>query len=954
MRKIIAVLLAAAITVLAYPMAAFATNTTSEAAQVQTIRVGYVPDAGVIQTPMLNGSEGYGYEYMAEILQYTTGNYLLEYVECTREDAYGKLAAGEIDLYGFSGYAEEYAATGYVYTAETFIDNILFLTSMDGEPIDTTTYAAVDGSTLGVIVNEVYAQEFLDTYGISAEIIKLTDADYQAAYQNYDLDYCIVSSLQFPTSESINILSQIDVVPLYFVSTEANAALIEDIDAAMAQIAKTEYHFEENLYLQYYDYDIQMGSYVSDDEYALLQSQDVYLVGMRDLHSPFSRIDDNGEWVGVAADFLALLVENAGITVEIVEIDDDTSAETLESLDFYFFANETVRVGSESDPYISAPLILVDHAETIETATSIGVMDYYGVYIEDGTLLGRTVTVYKSLETLVEGLNSGEVESIMLSTTSLNYIRADIEDENFLSTLMDAKMNLVVQFSEHFEQEKIDVFNKIIANIDAATLEYSLLQNATRVVQVGLVTYLEENPVVLVCAVLFVLLLAGIMDERRRRAVVKQINTDALTKLPSKARFDKEVNTRLCAWPGFGNKGKTYRLISLDIDNFKYINEIYGYEVGTQILKKVSDIIKAALSKDAIMTRTHADNFLIFIATSDYSDDVAQHLAHASEINEALSSILGTSYRFSFSVGIYDVPKHRMPINYMVDCANVARGLGKATVGTTFHKFSEEINIERAKNNEIVANMEQALQKGEFLLHYQPKVNLKTDALVGAEALVRWQRGGKMVAPYHFIPLFEKNGFVQKLDIEVLRQACVFIKAHEGQGVPKISVNLSGVTLAKPGIVQIILKMLRSHGVASSQIEIEITETAFVGNDIAQEVVTELEKQGFTISMDDFGVGISSLHRLRKLEIDTIKIDRAFIVDYLGNEKGAIILKSIIGMAKALGIETVAEGIETKEQLESLCRYGCDVGQGYYFSRPIAEEAFLRYCKNCTEKTMPT
>ena len=241
--------------------------------------------------------------------------------------------------------------------------------------------------------------------------------------------------------------------------------------------------------------------------------------------------------------------------------------------------------------------------------------------------------------------------------------------------------------------------------------------------------------------------------------------------------------------------------------------------------------------------------------------------------------------------------------------------------------------------------MEQALADEEFFLYFQPKVSLKTEKMEGAEVLVRWYRVDQCMPPYHFIPCFEKNGFIEQLDYYVLEKACIFLQNHQKMMRGRLSVNISGVTLQQDRVVQTIVGIVDRYQISTTQIDLEITETAFVDTSDVLEKVQQLHGYGFTISMDDFGAGVSSLNRLKNIYVDTLKIDREFIIDAIENPRGKQILKHVIQMANDLNLETVAEGIETVEQGDLLQRLGCRSGQGYYYARPMPEAQFVAYCK---------
>lgn len=910
----------------------FATNT--------TLRVGYINNYGTINSPVIQGSEGYGYEYLNALMEYTQGQYTLEFVQCTWDTAFEMLDSGEIDLFGPCSYSEE-IAENYIYTQHDFGTNSLFLTSTSNETVNTEAYSRLNGSIIGVPDNDYDStnlRDFLQAYEIDAEIMVIPSTDSALVFDLYDIDYYIVSSLQLTSSSSFNFLAQIDTSPIYWVSTPELQDLVDDIDYAMNELSEREYLYQERLFLEYYDFDISSNNYISTEEFEQLQAQAVYYVGVQNLHSPFSKYGEDGELAGVAVDFLDLLKDYTGMNIEIIEIDDDTPQEQLDLIDFYLFPTQDTEGQTISAPYLEVSLLLIDHSSTIETAETIGVLTYYGIDSlgSDGLIMNRTVVEFDSLADMKAAFDTQEIDSMIVSTASLNYIQGDLEDAKFLTTTLDSEMDLVITYAKGFDESIITILNKVIGNLDSTVLEYSLLNNASAEDSGSFWDIMQDNPLVIFGLVAFILLCIIAAEWSKRRMLDKQINYDSLTGGYSLHKFYGEVAKMRHAHPG-----REFQLVALDIDNFKYINEIYGFAVGTQVLTQLSQIIDQTMRDGGLFAREHSDRFLIFTETGAPSQQSEHYLRYADEINATLSALLGNSYKFSFSIGIYNVPHEKEELSYMIDCANLAREMGKDTAGTTFFTFSEEISRERAQNNEIVACMEQALIDEEFFLQYQAKIDLATEELSGVEALVRWMRNGKVVPPNNFIPLFEKNGFMKKLDIYVLERVCMFIEENKDKNLPKISVNLSGVTIDSPDCIANISEVLRIHGVVPQQLDIEITETYFTEMDVALDAVAQLDDMGFTISMDDFGAGISSLNRLKNLHIDTLKIDREFIVDYLGNDRGAVILKSVLNMAKGLELETVAEGIETHDQMKHLTQFGCDVGQGYYFSRPIDGKQFL-------------
>ena len=243
----------------------------------------------------------------------------------------------------------------------------------------------------------------------------------------------------------------------------------------------------------------------------------------------------------------------------------------------------------------------------------------------------------------------------------------------------------------------------------------------------------------------------------------------------------------------------------------------------------------------------------------------------------------------------------------------------------------------------IEAEFAQAIQNDEFQVWYQPKYALDTGRIVGAEALVRWKKSdGQMVSPGNFIPVFEQNGQIIRLDEHVINLVCKDIKEMKAEGFPvvPISVNLSRLHLHHPGIVHQMDRLAREYNIVQGELAIEITESAMLdANDSLNSLIDQLHERGYRVDMDDYGSGVSSIGSLASLPFDTIKMDKSF-VDHIGDERMNVVIRSTIQMALELDLEIVAEGIETKEQADFLRENHCTVGQGYYFSRPLEKSHY--------------
>lgn len=915
-------------------------------ADTTVIRVGYTGSSGMINVPMISGSEGYGYEYLCQLLEYTDEQYEIELVYCEWSEGFELLQNGEIDLFGPTNYTEEKDELFY-YMDDDIGESTYLLIALDENDAFGNDYSKLDGEKIGVPkgYSDIETLEtFLDENNIEVEIVEIDNVDFESGMVEMGCKYYFTSSMEF--DESYEVVLCLDVQPVYFIGGAHSADIIDSLNNAMTELKRNEYLYEEYLMLKYFDYDISASAYISEKEYALLQEQAVYYVGVMNLYGALSNENSEGELEGVAIDVVEMIADAADINVEYVELTTNSTINDYAALDFYFLGvDSSIEIETkDSDIYYEIPLLQVERSYE-EQSEYVGIVGYYG-YDEESLaeyLDGRGLIYYFDIHELKEAYNLEEIDSMIITTASLNMIREDIKDKAFYSNPIDLNVNLSLTFPADYSDEKIEIFNKIIYGLDSNQIEYSLLiHSSSESAEYTIIDAIRNNPFILAGAALVVLGVLYVLNYRKRMELDRAMNIDSITGFYTQHKFVCEAKKIL-----ENNPSKSYTILTMDIDNFKYINEIYGYELGTGVLRRLAEHLRETAEHALLMARSFGDNFIFLFETDVQEFDSELGLNEENSSMMRLNKEIGVDYKFSFSVGSYVIKDSEADVNYMIDRANMARNLGKSMVGTTHYKFTEIMNKEHMTNNEIAAAMMTALEENEFTLYYQPKVNMRTNRVVGAEALVRWINEDKIVPPSHFVPIFEKNGFISRLDIYVFGEVCRFIHDNRTMRVPKISVNLSGITIQREDLVEKLLDLTRRYIVSPSEIDIEITETAFVKRfDVLAVRVRDLRMAGFTISMDDFGAGISSLNRLKSMEIDTIKIDREFIVNSLENEKGTRIIKNIIRMAKDINVEIVAEGIEMSAQSQFLLENGCDVGQGYFFSKPLPEEQFVKMIVN--------
>ena len=390
------------------------------------------------------------------------------------------------------------------------------------------------------------------------------------------------------------------------------------------------------------------------------------------------------------------------------------------------------------------------------------------------------------------------------------------------------------------------------------------------------------------------------------------------------------------------NSKKT--MIILDIDKFKTFNKKYGHMKGNELLKRVGEEIKHAIRKADIVCRLANDVFGIFLVGEVDVENITGRL------NNKISRInMGDIwYNLRISMGVYICDKDEKDVQSIIDKAIMAHDSIKGKYHVPYGIFTEEFEQKVIRESEIENMMEEAIKNKEFEVYYQPQISTKTEKMEGAEALVRWKKGENMISPGEFIPIFEKNYFIIKLDEYVYERVCENIQEMKIQfkDIPKISVNISKESLLDNKFLEKYEKIMKKYDIIPKEVELEITERTTVNNDIdIRNMLNEIKEKGFSIAIDDFGTGYSSLNMLEMMPIDTLKIDKSFIDRIDIKEEKTNFIEIIMFITKKLNLKTVAEGVETIEQVNYLKKWNCDLIQGYVYQKPLRFEEFKKYIK---------
>lgn len=551
--------------------------------------------------------------------------------------------------------------------------------------------------------------------------------------------------------------------------------------------------------------------------------------------------------------------------------------------------------------------------------------------LSDGIVKVTSRNIYQGLEEKNSGINGKAVEQVEKIREDLGYGNADV-----LKGVFQGKVRYLAYAPVHGVGNGWNLF--------CVVDEEFILQKSRSILL---------RTLYLCLAMVFLIFVATAymfqMKARAQRGIAALAYTDQLTQIGNVNDFYRKARAILDQ-----NPNNAYTVIVFDVNNFKYINETYGYEAGDQLLIAIADKIKHIFCEEEACARISNDHFVVLAKACERGESRFYEITETF-INEQNQKTI--KFPLSFSSGAYRIRDKNEEVYAMVDKAQLTLKSIKNSQQTNFAYYSERLLKTFMENNEMESLMHEALRRGEFKVYLQPKFDLTRLVPVGAEALVRWISMEKgFMPPDKFIPLFEKNGFVVKIDFYILEEVCKKIRTwiDEGREPLAISVNQSRIHMDDPLYVDKLFDLIQKYDIPPNLIELELTESMFFADSVKLiSIMKKMRKIGFLISMDDFGSGYSSLNLLKEIPVDVLKLDKAFLDEMANSSKSRIIISQVVEMAKKLGMKVVCEGVETESQADFLKEINCDMAQGYLYAKPMPLEdfeAFVRVYFNPVKK----
>lgn len=582
------------------------------------------------------------------------------------------------------------------------------------------------------------------------------------------------------------------------------------------------------------------------------------------------------------------------------------------------------------DGKVIAILMANSSIQGIEHAINLNIFDGNG-YTHIITNKGNSVVLSQNQENFYNFFTKIENSGEFLNMTS-----NELKDE-----FLNGKSGLI--YYKYNKLNKMAVYRPLNRNdwyvLTIVPTEYATRSISDTIMRVSIISVL----IVILFSVILVYIL--INNVKKKKEIEKNAYVDPITNGSTKAKFNIDAVELIRK-----NPPRTYSLISIDIHKFSIINDSFGSKSGDEVLAFVYKCIKKFLAEDEEVSRVSADTFNILKKTTDIYV-IKDFLDKVSVEMNSFNVSLINKYYLQFYAGIYFIDDTSLDVVNMEYCSNVARKISKKKRTTELYCYTiyeENQRTRQTKERYIDNHMEQALANGEFVMYLQPKIDLSTNKVGGAEALVRWDdpKFG-LVPPGEFIPIFEENGFVRKVDLYIFEQAVKLVRSWLDRGIEPItiSVNLSRVQLNNINFLEKYIRVLNKYDVPAKYFEIEVTESIVFNNvKLLIDIINKIHEAGFSCSIDDFGSGYSSLNMLKDMHVDVIKLDREFLKFSQNNEERSHqIIANVIKLVKSLGAKNVTEGVEKENEVEFLKSVGCDMIQGFYFSKPLPVEEFEDY-----------
>ena len=928
----------------------------------ELIKIGYVTHELSPNSANGNNEHGYSYDYLHEISQYY--NWELEFIPVKAKDSIRLLAEGRVDLLSHVHYNKDIESLIDYSSKESGICRVGLYILNKNQGLATDDLTSFSGKRIGRFAPKKHI-EMLER-SVNSVGIKVTYVDFEnsepliEALTNGSVDGALISGNNIPSG--LKIIMAFPEEPFYFAVAEGNKELLSKVDIAMQNITLMAPSFKNDLFKKHYGRNLAWESILTVKEKQFIERSPELIVSYDPIWRPFEYYDKvKKEMAGINAEILQLVKEYTGLRIRISH--SPTWAEALRKMrdgeiDILTGVNRSFIWGAKNNfrvtqPLLNAPIVMVLNRGHAYTGERVALpKDYFlSEVVESFHKFDDTVYLI-SQEECFEALVHNKVSATFANSYVANYLISLPRYSN-LYTINYGNLNEEVAFgiSKRCDPILVSIINKAFNSIPEETVNGIIIKHSYSKEKVSLIDIIYEHHVdvakaltaiLVICVIALVLI--NITKSQDKKNLKKLLYYDSLTGHKNYASFTKDVPEIIKK-----NPGTNFAVVFIDIVEFKFINNSFGYEEGDKVLINVAETLESIIDRSReIFARITGDHFVVLLNYEKFkSIDIRIKILFGGLEN--LSSKVGKNHNLIFNGGVYLIENTDIPIEIAVDNAGFAKNTIKQKHKTAYAYYDKKILDRINKEKTIESSMRAGLRNGEFVPYLQPKIDCYTGKAVGAEALVRWIKpDGKVISPDFFISYFEKSGFITKIDMYMFGETCRILRKwiEEGREVFPVSCNFTYLDIIGSNFTKYLKLMSERHRVPPELLELELTESVAAQHiDLVNSRGKELSDHGFKLSIDDFGSGYSSLSLLQILKIDILKLDRNFVQRGVSGKLSHDLVEGLVNAFRQNSVQMVFEGIETEDQLNFVKSLGCRIVQGYYYSKPLPlcefEEKYL-------------
>jgi len=926
-------------------------------AQKRTVKVGFFPMEGYHEKKEDGTYSGMDVEYLETLCDYV--NWEIEYVECDSWDAALQLLADQkIDLVGSAQFSSEraeiyqYANLASGYTFGTIAVN-------SGSELSYEDFGAMDQITYGVVKSYIRKEEFyeyLADHGVNHPDVNEYNntKELQAALADQEID-AIVHSLT-EIKEGQRIIGRFAPMPIYYISYKGNDQVMRELNQGIADIKMKRPDLENELIVKYYDSRFDQTILLSQEEKAYIAEKKNIIVGYFDGYYPFS-YEMKGTYHGLTKQVLDEVTMLTGLTfqyVRMANMDEAKQALVDGRIDLLDYCGDTPKSMRDSGimvtkSYAKVPhVIVMNRSSTINEINALAAVNngddeenIVALVNEDARIL-----FFDSQLDCLYAVNEGKADAAICDGYLSEYLLGSNLRLNKLeirSVLNDAHV-IYMAVKEDAEPLLLQILNKELIEVnDKMVNDYMLGDNlfAKNSVENFIRTHsiLIIVGIILIAVCIVLVMLHMLRDSRRIQKLMykdTELNIWNLNYLKYKAQ------QKIAA-----DRNQNYAVVYMDICQFRRYNTLYGWYAGQKILELMVRVLAQNIDSDKeLYARSQGDHFVLFI----HYDSLPQLEARLSELEDKITQSIYeiADMRMPVTMGVCCIPPGNDDIQVSISYAIQASDLLKNSYSNEIRIYDENLRAQLKEHHDREKLLESVDINKDFVAYYQPKVDIRSEQIVGAEALVRFKdptENGAIKAPGYFVPYYEQTGKITEIDFFVMECACKLLRRRmdAGKRIVPISCNFSRIHFTKENFPKQFEAMIDKYQIPKEYIEVEITETLVV-EELQQHKVKEtveiLRQKGIRLSIDDFGSGYSSLGVFEQIPASVIKLDRSFLLNNENRVRQIKIMKNIVNLAQDLDAQVVCEGVENENDTELMMEIGAYVAQGYRYSKPVPEEVF--------------